>query len=254
MTRVLPTIPPELVVVDEDEPCPYLEGHTARRPLRVPIRPLSPEELDARLEAGDRRSGPFLYNQRCPSCSACEPLRIDVRSFEPSSSQRRAGRKGDRELIVEIGEPLVDEERVALFGKHEELRGLRQRERALDTQEYARFLVESSAPAFEIRYRLASTKQLVGIAITDRGARSLSAVYTYYDPDFARLSPGVYSILTQLRLCQQMSLRWLYLGLAIEQSAHMRYKLAWYPHERRIGGVWTRFEEGAALDGTPALR
>jgi arginyl-tRNA--protein-N-Asp/Glu arginylyltransferase len=241
VTRVLPTIPPELVVVDEDEPCPYLPDRTARRPLRIPIRPLTQHELEARLEAGDRRSGPFLYNQRCPSCSACEPLRIDVASFEPSRTQKRVARRGEREVIVELGDPIVDPERVALFGKHEEVRGLRQRERALDAQEYARFLVESSAPAFEIRYRLASTGALVGIAITDRGAGSLSAVYTFYDPDHARLSLGVLSILTQVRLCREWNLRWLYLGLAISESRHMRYKLEWLPHERRIGGAWTRF-------------
>ncbi|MDQ3033335.1 MAG: arginyltransferase [Myxococcota bacterium] len=242
MTRVLPTIPPELVVVDEDEPCPYLDGRIARRPLRIPIRPLSGEELDARLDAGDRRSGPFLYNQRCPQCSACEPLRVDVERFEPSRSQRRAARLGERALIVDVGEPLVDAERVALFAKHEEMRGLRQRERALDAQEYARFLVESSAPAFEIRYRLAETGALIGIAITDRGAESLSAVYTFYDPEHVRVSPGVFSILTQIRLCREWGLRWLYLGLAIADSPHMRYKLEWMPHERRIGGAWARFE------------
>lgn len=242
VTRVLPTIPPELVVVDEDEPCPYLDGRIARRPLRIPIRPLSGEELDARLDAGDRRSGPFLYNQRCPECAACEPLRVDVERFVPSRSQRRAARIGDRALTVDVGEPLVDGERVALFAKHEEMRGLRQRDRALDAQEYARFLVESSAPAFEIRYRLAETGALVGIAITDRGAESLSAVYTFYDPEHVRVSPGVFSILTQLRLCREWRLRWLYLGLAIEDSPHMRYKLEWLPHERRIDGRWTRFE------------
>jgi arginine-tRNA-protein transferase len=131
---------------------------------------------------------------------------------------------------------------VALFGKHEEERGLRQRERSLDAQEYARFLVESTAPAIELRYREARTGRLVGIAITDRGARSLSAVYTYYDPELTRLSPGVYSILTQIRLCQQWGLRWLYLGLAIGESPHMKYKLGWLPHERRIDGAWRRFE------------
>jgi arginine-tRNA-protein transferase len=241
VTRVLPTIPPELVVVDEDEPCPYLPGRTARRPLRIPIRPLTPEELDARLEVGDRRSGPFLYNQRCPTCNACEPLRVDVAAFEPSRSQRRARRRGDRELRAEIGDPVVDAERVALFARHEDERRLRQRDRALDAQEYARFLVESSAPVFEIRYRAASTGKLVGIAITDRGAESLSAVYTFYDPDWSRASPGVYSILTQIDLCREWGLPWLYLGLAIEDSRHMRYKLDWLPHERRQGGAWVRY-------------
>ncbi len=160
----------------------------------------------------------------------------------PSRGQKRARRLGDRALIVDLGAPIVDAERVALFGKHEELRGLRQRDRPLDAQEYARFLVESNAPAFEIRYRLADTGALVGIAITDRGRESLSAVYTYYDPELAHLSPGVYSILTQLRLCEDWGIRWLYLGLAISESPHMRYKLDWLPHQRRIGGAWQRFD------------
>jgi arginine-tRNA-protein transferase len=242
VTRVLPTVPPELVVADEDEPCPYLPGQVARRPLRIPIRPLTPEELDVRLEAGDRRSGPFLYNQRCAACAACEPLRIDVSAFVPSRSQRRAQARGDRRIRVEIGNPIVDAERVTLFARHEQARGLRQRERALDAQEYARFLVESSAPVFEIRYLDVESDRLIGIAITDCGDVSLSAVYTFYDPEYARLSPGVYSILTQIRLCREWEMRWLYLGLAIEQNPHMRYKLNWYPHERRIGGRWVRFE------------
>ncbi len=149
---------------------------------------------------------------------------------------------GDRTLLVELGEPIVDDERVALFGKHELQRNLRQRDHALDALEYSRFLIETNAPGFEIRYRLKETGKLIGIAITDRGANSLSAVYTFYDPDYARLSPGVYSILTQTRLCQRWNLQWLYLGLAIEESPRMRYKLGFHPHERRIGGVWTRFE------------
>jgi leucyl-tRNA---protein transferase len=242
MTRALATLPPELVVVDQDESCPYLEGRIARRPLRIPVRALTQEELEMRLEAGDRRSGPFLYNQRCPACTACEALRVDVGAFVPSRTQRRVGKRGERALQVEIGPPIVDAERVALFSKHENDRGLRSRDRDLDAREYAQFLVESCVPTFEIRYRLVETGQLVGVAITDRGVSSLSAVYTFYDPDFARLSLGVYSILTQLALARGWGMRWLYLGLAIEENAHMRYKLDWMPHERRIGGAWRRFE------------
>ena len=43
-------------------------------------------------------------------------------------------------------------------------------------------------------------------------------------------------------MCQQWGLRWLYLGLAISESPHMKYKLGWLPHERRIDGTWRRFE------------
>ncbi len=242
MVRVLPTIPPELVVADHDEPCPYLEGQVARRPLRFPIRKLTRAELDARLEAGDRRNGFYLYDQHCPACRACEPLRVDALGFQPSSSQARAARKADRALLVEVGEPCVDDERLALFTKHEQGRGLSTRTEPIGAEEFTSFLVESSVPTFELRYRLRATGELIGVALTDRAERSLSAVYTYYDPAHAHLSPGIFSIVTQLRLCQAWGLPWLYLGLAVQGSDRMRYKLDWFPHERRLNGAWARFE------------
>ena len=47
----------EQLVHDQPEDCPYLEGRTARMPLRWQLRALSGEELDAALAAGDRRDG-----------------------------------------------------------------------------------------------------------------------------------------------------------------------------------------------------
>jgi leucyl-tRNA---protein transferase len=224
MTRALPTIPPELVVLDEAEACPYLPMEMARRPLRVPLRPLTPDELDERLAQGDRRSGPFLYNQSCPRCRACEALRVDVERFVPSRSQRRVLRKTTPRVSLELGPCLVSSERVALFSRHELERGLRLRSQAVDEEEYGRFLVQSCVPTFEMRYRLREDGRLVGIAVVDRSRHALSAVYTYYDPDYAELSLGTFSILQQLELCRREGLRWLYLGLSIEGNAHMLYK------------------------------
>ena len=49
-------------------------------------------------------------------------------------------------------------------------------------------------------------------------------------------------ILRQLELAAEWGMRWLYLGLAIEKSPVMRYKLSFVPHERRVEGSWRRFE------------
>ena len=240
MKELLSTTPPEAVVVDEPEPCPYLPGRMARRPLRVPLRKLSPEELDQRLDAGDRRSGPFLYNQACIGCSACEALRVDVVRFEPSRTQARVLKRGDRELDIELGPLTLDDQRVRLFGKHEVERGLRRRDHALDAREYALFLVKTCADGFEMRYR--HRGELVAVAIVDRGATSLSAVYTFWDPAYSHLSPGTYSILAQIGLARAEGLSWVYLGLAIADNPSMAYKLRFLPHERRVDGVWKRFE------------
>jgi arginine-tRNA-protein transferase len=242
--RSLPVIPPEIVVIDQDEPCPYLEGRIARRPLRLPTRRLRPPELDARLEAGDRRAGPLFYTQACPSCRACEPLRIDTERFVPSRSQARAWKKGRAALTVSAGPLLVDPQRVALFDRHQTLRGLRKCERPFTAEEYRAFLVERAVDSFELRYWLGD--RLVGVAITDRGEHAWSAVYTFYEPELPpehrALSLGTFSILAQLDLARRNGVRWLYLGLAIADNAHMRYKLAFLPHERRIDGRWQAFE------------
>jgi arginine-tRNA-protein transferase len=238
--KILPVVPPELVIADEEEPCLYLPGRRARQPLRAPVRLLTGAEFDQRLDAGDRRVGPMLYNQACPACSACEPLRVDVRAFAPSRSQRRAQAKAAPAVTVQLGPIEVDEARLALYRAHERGRGLdRDGRPPIDGSGYESAFAMSCVDGFEVRYLVAG--RLAGVALTDRGARSLSAVYTFWDPTHAALSLGTFSILTQISLARRFGLDWLYLGLAIRDNHSMAYKLAFMPHERRIDGVWRRF-------------
>ncbi|HVZ87292.1 MAG TPA: arginyltransferase [Polyangia bacterium] len=238
--RILAVTPPELVVHDEEEACAYLPGRRARQPLRQPLRPLTGAEFDLRMAAGDRRAATLLYNQACPSCVACEPIRVDVRAFEPSRSQRRAQAKGDAAIEVSMGPIEVNDARVALYRLHERGRGLgREGHPTIDRRGYQSFFGQSCVDGFELRYLVGG--QLAGVAVTDRGERSLSAVYTFWEPAHAALSLGTYSILTQLALARRLQLDWLYLGLAIRDNHSMAYKLAFMPHERRIDGAWRRF-------------
>lgn len=244
--RVVPTgrlildEPPELVVHDELQPCPYLEHRVSRLPLRIPARGLERSELEVRLARGDRRQGLFLYRPACPGCVACEPIRLELARFTPNRSQRRTLKRGDRLLTVELGEPQADLERVTLYNRHKALRGLSAGQGEVDVRSYREFLAMSCCDTLEIRYRLGDT--LIGIAIADRSSDALSAVYCYYDPDHERLGLGTYSILKQLELCRMWGLRYLYLGLYIEESLHMRYKARFLPHQRLLEGTWVEFK------------
>jgi arginyl-tRNA--protein-N-Asp/Glu arginylyltransferase len=231
--------PPELVVWDEPGPCPYLPGRIARLPLRLPCRRLRRIEVDERLAAGDRRQGFVLYRTACPGCRACEPLRIDAAEFRFSRSQRRVLRRGDAVLTLAVGQPQVDERRVELYNLHKIGRGLSDGHPPLDWDGYRDFLVSSCCDSFELRFLRG--RQLVGIAVVDRGLTSLSAVYCCYDPGQSRLSIGTYSILKQIQLCRELGVRHLYLGLYIEQCQSMAYKGRLRPHERLLGGRWQRF-------------
>ncbi len=239
---ILNVIPPEVIVHDEEEACQYLSGRRARQPLRLPVRDLTPAEFDQRLDAGDRRAGQLLYTQACPACAACEPIRVDVRTFAPSRSQRRVRAKASPSVVTRIGPIEVDDRRLALYLEHIHKRGLAREGESIDARGYASFFLASCVDGFEIRYFIGG--ELVGLAITDRGERSLSAMYTAWDPTYEALSLGTYSILTQIALARKAGLDWVYLGLAIEDSPPMRYKTRFLPHERRIGGVWQRFERG----------
>ena len=42
----------DIVIIDETEACPYLEGETARMPLRMPIGKITHEQADVRLAEG----------------------------------------------------------------------------------------------------------------------------------------------------------------------------------------------------------
>ncbi len=113
--RVLPGDPPELIVYDRLQPCPYLPERIARMPLRIPARLLQRSELEQRLDTGDRRQGIFLYRTSCPGCRACEPIRIEVEQFSPNRSQRRALSHGNARIVVEVADPIADARRVELY-------------------------------------------------------------------------------------------------------------------------------------------
>jgi len=182
----------------------------------------------------------FLYRPTCAPCNACEAIRVDVRDFRPSKTQRRVFRRGAASLTTELAAVSCSPEKVDLYNRHKTERGLLVRQELIDEAGYEQFLVDSCADTFELRYRLAD--KLVGVAIADRGEDALSAVYCYYDPAYAKLSPGTYSVLKLIHICRTWSIPYLYLGLYIAACKPMTYKARYFPHERLIDGKWQRFE------------
>lgn len=236
----LPLQPPALMVLAPPHTCPYLADREARLRMREPLLPLSPEGLDWSLAQGDRRQGHVLYAPQCNGCEACVPIRLDVLTFRPTTSQQRAFRVGQQRLDVALARPTVDEERVALFNLHRTGRGLDEGGDEVTTSGYSHFLVESCCDSWELSYRCQETGRLVGIAIVDRAARSLSAVYCHYDPTVRGLSIGVFSVMQEMALVREWGLRWLYLGYYIRDCKAMRYKAGYQPHELRdpLTGQW----------------
>lgn len=230
----------DVTVYDELEPCPYLDKETARLPLQVPSQRITPIEVDSRLAAGQRRTGEFVYSTHCPSCQACRPIRLRASDIAFNATQRKTLRRNQAVLEPYIGPVIVDQARVDLFNKHRNERGLGKRISSIQSEEYAWAFQRSCFDTFEIAYSL--NGDLVCVAICDQGSNSMSAVYTYYDPDYASMSLGTYSILKQIEYCRQTKREFLYLGFYIAESPNMSYKANFTPHERLEDGKWVCFE------------
>jgi arginine-tRNA-protein transferase len=233
----------ERVVQDEPEACAYREGQVARTPLRYQLRPLDGAAFDRSLAGGDRRVGRMLYRTACPSCRACEPLRIPVAEFWPTRSQRRVLQR-NADVTVSTARSSFSEEKLALYNRHKQERGLARGDGALTRSGYEGWLVESCTETVEMVYRVDG--RLIGVGVVDLGQRDASSVYFYFDPDEHRRSLGVFSVLMEIAWLKSMGGRHHYLGLYVADCRHLVYKGQYYPHERLHGGRWWKYTEGGA--------
>lgn len=227
------------VIWDQPEPCPYLPDRMARMPLRMPGRHLMPAEFDRLLEEGDRRSGRFLYRATCRTCHECRPIRIRVAEFAPNTSQRRSLKKNP-DVAVTVGEPQCTEAHLDLYNRHKLSRGLSRSGEPLSEDSYRRWLVDSCADTVEVQYRVDG--RLLAVSVLDVGARAVSSVYHYFDPEESRRSLGVYSVLWELAWCKISGFDWYYLGYYVQDCSHLNYKGNYRPHEVKIDGVWVKRE------------
>jgi arginyl-tRNA--protein-N-Asp/Glu arginylyltransferase len=237
---ILSAVESKLIMVhDQLQECPYLDGLTARMPLRLPIGKLDGAGIDALLERGYRRTGDFVYRTECDGCQACEPSRIRVDQFVWSRSLLRVLRRGDAELRIELGPTRCDPARVELFNRHRSQRDLDRGDGPIDAMGYRAFLVDSCCPSLELAiYR---SQRLISVTVIDVGERSLSAVYTHFDPDFSRYSLGTYAVLKQIEYAVKTERPYVYLGMYVAQNRHLNYKARFVPQQRLIAGVWHDF-------------
>ncbi len=230
------------LVYDGLQRCPYLPGRVARMPLFRQLRRLSLEETDARLANAERRVGGCLYRTECPSCTACEGIRVPVSDHRRTKSQRRVWNRWKGSSRVEVGPVTFTAEKLAMFNAHKRERDLTTDEdREMSSLGYISWLVHSCMLTVEMRYYYDDA--LVGVGIVDLGRESASSVYFYFDPspEVSRLSPGVFSALTEIELCRRTGRRWLYLGLYVEDCRKLSYKADYKPNERLVAGRWTPF-------------
>ena len=222
--------------VTEPERCPYLPDRDWQLEVRY-VSFVSPAEHGLELARGVRRFGHSYFRPVCDSCQACVPLRVPVKSFKPSRSQRRVLRRNS-DISVEIGEPAIDDERLDLYHRFHLDRHLRLDWPAprVDPDEYRQSFLENPVLTHEFRFRLAD--RLIAIAYVDESSDALSSQYGFHAPELAKRSLGTFDVLTEIKAARELQKEHVYLGFYVNGCRSMEYKTAFRPYELYREGRW----------------
>lgn len=211
--------------------CPYLEGRVERKVFTELVGPDAASLNEALGRVGFRRSQSVAYRPACENCSACVSVRIRVKDFNASRSQRRV-LKRNNDLIARACPADVTEEQYALLSLYLNARHSDGSMADMQMSEYKEMVETTPVQTSLIEYRRAVDNHLIAVALTDQLSDGLSMVYSFFEPGMLERSLGSFMILDHIRRAQNAGSDYVYLGYWVSGSQKMDYKKRYTPLEQ----------------------
>jgi arginine-tRNA-protein transferase len=215
--------------------CSYIEKMDAKSLVVTPYRSINQNIFQDLVRKGFRRSGQYIYKANCESCTACIPIRLVVRKFMPSKTQKKIYK--NLEHLNAHESPLVfKQEHFDLYLRYQNKRHSFIKNDQHGLGDYNDFLIKSNVQSKLIEFWDDNTLKIV--TIIDVMGDGISAVYTFFDPDDKKVSYGIYSIAWLINWCKTQKFKYLYLGYSIGECNKMKYKTNFRPYELYLDGYW----------------
>ncbi len=230
-------------------PCPYLPGLAERKIITELAGPEIQSLYNNLSRAGFRRSHLLAYRPTCHGCSACIPVRIPVRDFMPSRTQRRLMLRNS-DLIVGAEPAQATAEHFHLFSQYQTTRHADGEMASMDYRDFRSMVNDTPVATALITLRSADAERLVGACLIDVLDDGLSAVYSYYAPDLDDRSIGTTLVLTLIDRARALGLPYVYLGYWVPKSRKMAYKAKFKPLEALGAQGWAPLDAAAIAPTT----
>ncbi|WP_198306103.1 arginyltransferase [Arcobacter vandammei] len=220
----------DLEFFEENRTCSYFSDEISDMRYQY-LNNCDIEDYQKKLERGWRRFGKIHFVPECKSCTKCVSMRIDVKNFEFSKSQKRVLNK-NKDTKLYIRPPSVTKEHLKLYDKYHSFMNEKKAwpYSPIEVNDYIKSYVDGNTE-FAKEFLYVRDNNLIGVALVDVLPESISAIYCFYDHDYDYLSIGKFSILSQIKIAKELDIPYIYLGYWIDKHHSMGYKEEYKPFE-----------------------
>lgn len=218
--------------------CSYLDNKSARMVFLDPAHRIDVVTLSELSRLGFRRSGDFVYRPECHLCRQCLSCRLPVQDFKINSRQKKAWKRNQDLTLRRVSTQHASQMHYDLYERYINERHANGDMFPPSYDQFDKFLIQSCSDSFFLE--LWKDDQLLCVSTCDQLDDGISAVYTFFDPDYQQRSLGVYAILKQIEYAKAMQQQFVYLGYWVPHSDKMNYKTQYSPIELLLDGKWRR--------------
>ncbi len=224
-------------------PCPYLPDQIEERMLTPVSGDAANDLTDFLTEHGFRRSRFYLYKPICAACRSCLSVRIPVNDFPFTKSRRRILNLA-KNLQRSVAPPKLTQEQYRLFRTYIEARHGDDDMANMNFGDLRQMVEDTPTQTFITEYRdITKDLSLAGWVLCDGVKSGFSMLYSVFQPDFSKQSPGSFAILDHVLYTKQREKKYLYLGYWVPNSKKMDYKKRFIPLEIRERENWILLKE-----------